>query len=925
MIKEKGPIAAYRFDDFYLDVRNRQLRRNGKLVPLNSKYFDVLLLLVRESGQLVEKQRLFDEVWDGVIVTDAALTQCIKDIRKALGDEVAHPRYIKTVPKHGYIFIGSVVEAASENATASLLSSSFNAEPSARKVRPYKFLDSYTEQDAGLFFGREPEVEIICSKILAHRCFILHGRSGVGKSSILRAGIAPRLNAHGHRVLVIRSFTDPLEQMLIAITPYVKLESGPGKKAVVENLIEQLQRIPAGQAVTFLFDQFEEFFSLLPEDDEQRFIAGISELYANASLPLRLVFAIREDVLAEMSRLKSAISEVFHHEYRLLRLSREQATWAITEPARAAGCFVEPQLAERILDDLGDAGGVDPPQLQIVCDHLYDARNENGELTLDCYERLGTASKILANYLERVLQRFKTAELETAREILAALISVEGQRLVLKLSELMRTGFAGTSRLGTILDELVAARIVRQRQQDGEAWLELAHDFLIPEVSRWLTDEARLLKKARGVLERAMENHRGHQLLIDAEALDLLLPFGEKLGLNEEEADLLFLSALHRALEIPGWLVRAAPAAPRFLKEASRHNNPEVRQCAVSACQALRNPELKEVLCHLSLWDKSMTIRKVAGVSLAEWLGTLSEETLSQTTTGENAGLKPLAGVVRRAVSLALVRDHEKKLAPLSRHSVVVSSLVVLGLLWVRLRRGFPDIVRVGFGGTLGGVMSGLIGGFVLGSALMFARHAPPLESASLLLVLVSLGIIVGGLGALGVSFGMVAAAHVTYRHSRLWSAMGAAAGGAIVGGTANLLGVDTLWALFGQTLSGNITGAFEGAVIGAGTSLGAIIAGYTNAATRWRPIVGAGLGAMVAGISLTIIGGNLFSGSLEIVARAFADSQLRMDALASFFGEVHFGRTTQLIMGAIEGGLFGCMVMAGMKMTVGGVARAAK
>ena len=62
------------------------------------------------------------------------------------------------------------------------------------------------------------------------------------------------------------------------------------------------------------------------------------------------------------------------------------------------------------------------------------------------------------------------------------------------------------------------------------------------------------------------------------------------------------------------------------------------------------------------------------------------------------------------------------------------------------------------------------------------------------------------------------------------------------------------------------------------------------------------------------MIGGNLFSGSLEIVARAFADSQLRMDALASFFGEVHFGRTTQLIMEAIEGLLFGGWVMAGME-----------
>src|SRR6266481_4198813 len=103
--------SSYRFDDFHLDAGNRHLSHNGESVALNSKYFDVLLLLVSRSGQLVEKQQIFEEVWDGVFVTDAALTQCIKDIRKQLGDDASSPRYIKTVPKHGYIFIGTVIEA----------------------------------------------------------------------------------------------------------------------------------------------------------------------------------------------------------------------------------------------------------------------------------------------------------------------------------------------------------------------------------------------------------------------------------------------------------------------------------------------------------------------------------------------------------------------------------------------------------------------------------------------------------------------------------------------------------------------------------------------------------------------------------------------------------------------------------------------
>src|SRR5262245_51690534 len=206
----------YRFDQFFLDATNRQLWREGEAIPLNSKYFDVLLLLVSECGQLIEKQRIFDEIWNGVFVPDAALTQCIKDIRRQLGDDAANPRYIKTVPKHGYIFIG-------EATAATMPIESVEEVPHKFTPRPYKFLDYYTEQDAQLFFGRETEIDAICSQILARRSFILHGRSGVGKSSIIRAGVIPRLKEQEHLVLTIRSFTDPLNEMLEAIAAEVNV------------------------------------------------------------------------------------------------------------------------------------------------------------------------------------------------------------------------------------------------------------------------------------------------------------------------------------------------------------------------------------------------------------------------------------------------------------------------------------------------------------------------------------------------------------------------------------------------------------------------------------------------------------------------------------------------------------------------------
>ena len=94
-----------RFEGFELDPANRQLRRGGEPVELNGRYFDALALMVREAGRLVTKDRFLGEVWRGVPVTDEALTQCIKTLRRQLGDDAARPRFIETVPKHGYRFI----------------------------------------------------------------------------------------------------------------------------------------------------------------------------------------------------------------------------------------------------------------------------------------------------------------------------------------------------------------------------------------------------------------------------------------------------------------------------------------------------------------------------------------------------------------------------------------------------------------------------------------------------------------------------------------------------------------------------------------------------------------------------------------------------------------------------------------------------
>jgi DNA-binding winged helix-turn-helix (wHTH) protein len=99
------------------------LTRDGAPVALNGRYFDALALLVSEQGRLVTKERFLEEVWRGVPVTDEALTQCVRTLRRRLEDDAVRPRFIETAPKHGYRFIAPVeieAEAGSPTPTAGI-------------------------------------------------------------------------------------------------------------------------------------------------------------------------------------------------------------------------------------------------------------------------------------------------------------------------------------------------------------------------------------------------------------------------------------------------------------------------------------------------------------------------------------------------------------------------------------------------------------------------------------------------------------------------------------------------------------------------------------------------------------------------------------------------------------------------------------
>ena len=896
---------GYRFDDFVLDIQNRQIRRKHAVLSLSSRYFDVLVLLVSNAGQLVEKNRIFDEVWEDVIVSDTALTQCIKSIRKQLEDDASNPRYVKTVPKHGYVFIGDAVEIEDEPSPMAARE---------KPTRPYKFLDYYTENDQGLFFGREEEIENICSRILSRRSFLLYGRSGVGKSSILRAGVIPRLQDQGHRTCIIRSFTDPLQHMRRIVRRLITQNGAGGFDPDGFSLRELLHLNWSGPTsrIVVMLDQFEEFFLLLDEQGREAFVDELGVLMEDDALPLQFVFVMREDMLAEMSRLKRAAPEIFHHEYRLGRLTPEQAAQAITGPAWRVGCRFEDTLVDRLLKDLSDENAVDPPHLQIVCDTLYDHRNTKNLITESAYGQLGGAARILADYLARVLRRFSAADLSVVQQVLLALVSADERLIVVREAELVARIQAGdrydAGALVPLLGELVDARIVRRRNQEGEGWLELAHECMIPEVSRWLTNSVYEAKQARSLLERSVENYRTYQLIMDRESLDLLAPYLEEIGVSGDEAYLLCISLLSRDRPVPSWLVERVPDALNVILEAMYNDRKEVRQRAVESSRSVRCAALNNRLRYLALRDPALGVRRAASIELADWFGSAVESILTRPTGNESVSR------LQRAVSLAFLREQNRSVK-LSR---LYRVMVMVGFILMRLQQGGIDIMQQGIGGTFGGAVSGLFGGLLLGTVLAAASFGLSYESLTPIIVLAGLGVFVGAFGGAGVAFGMVALRRVSGKLSRWLGVLGGALGGGAVGAAFNLFSSDTIQTLFGRQPTG-LTGGLEGALIGAGVALGPVVTYYL--ATRpgqWRSllyIVFGALGGMVAGVVLTAMGGSLFTASLETIRLSFDASQIRLDTIASIFGEGEFGRTTQVALGALEGLLFGGGVTAGIEI----------
>lgn len=219
------------------------------------------------------------------------------------------------------------------------------------------------------------------------------------------------------------------------------------------------------------------------------------------------------------------------------------------------------------------------------------------------------------------------------------------------------------------------------------------------------------------------------------------------------------------------------------------------------------------------------------------------------------------------------------------------------------------QFLLLGGAGTLGAGVAGMIGGLFYGFAGASQPLGPGMGAASVLLVLLWLTVAAALMGGAGVSFGIAAAGIARGRH---WIIVGGAVGGLLVGGVVKLLGLDAFNLLLGRS-PGDITGAAEGLVLGGAVGLGAWMTSRGSKARSVRRSVAiAGFAGGIAGILITLLGGRMMGGSLDLLASSFPGSRLRLDQLGGVFGENGFGQVSQVVTGGLEGMLFaGCIVGA--------------
>lgn len=376
---------------------------------------------------------------------------------------------------------------ASEDVAAGR-SSRADAEPS-----PYRGLARFEPGDGDLFFGRDRPVADLLGLAGRHRLVCVFGASGSGTSSLLRAGLIPRLRDPGYageRPAAVRILT-------------------PGRRPFTTHAaaLVAAAAVPASDGDTWLVvDQFEEVFGLCDDAAERAAFIDALVAAADPARRLRVVLGIRADFRPRCLEHPGLAAAIRVASLPLGRMTQAELREAIGRPAAARRLVVERALTEALVEEVaGRAGGL--PMLSHALRETW-RRRTGRTLTLEAYERMGGMRGALARSAEAAYARLDPAEAETARQVMLRLVApgagaVDSRRPATR-AELATIG-AGGDRGGAahaVLEALVRARLITV---DGDR-VELAHESLVtawPRLRDWIEQDRETLRVHRWLTEAA--------------------------------------------------------------------------------------------------------------------------------------------------------------------------------------------------------------------------------------------------------------------------------------------------------------------------------------------------------------------------------------------------------------------------------------
>jgi WD40 repeat protein len=423
----------------------------------------------------------------------------------------------------------------------------------AGRTSPFKGLRPFddVEADVDFFFGRDRDREIIVANLMASRLTVLYGETGVGKSSVLRAGVAHHLRGAarsvsdvggraGVAVAVLDSWQDdPVAALSDTVADSVREALGhdvdlPIAPDSLAHRLEAWTELLDGDLYVIL-DQAEEFF-LYHEADEsgERFISEFADAVRLPGLRANFILSLREDSVAKLDRFRAQIPNVLANYIRLDYLDRESGREAIVGPIRRYNELladqppveIEPDLVEVVLDQVttgrvelgrvgrgtvdgsdGD-GRIETPFLQLVMQRLWEHDIGSGSniLRRSTLEELGGAEQIVRDHLDRAMAALSPRQKEVAASVFNHLVTPSGTKIAHAVPDLARYAGVEAAELSPVVSTLEQQRIVRPVAADnGVSRVEIYHDVLGDAVLDWRTaheTERRLDDERRSAARR---------------------------------------------------------------------------------------------------------------------------------------------------------------------------------------------------------------------------------------------------------------------------------------------------------------------------------------------------------------------------------------------------------------------------------------